>query len=656
MIPQANPRASGFGLLALVLALLVPVTLLAIWFGLTLGGGAEAQTLADPGAVVRWGLPVLKGLLNLSMATAIGALALACYASAEGSAGFVRLRNLATAAASVWAVTGIGVLVFTYLSVTGQGISASDSFGAGLWLFATDISLGQAISWNLAIAALVAVLSAVVQRLTRAIFVAALAIGGLVPLALSGHAAGTTGHGMAVNALGLHLAGISLWVGGLVALLVAAPVLGDQIDKWLARYSQLALVAFLLVATSGVAAATLRLNNLNELFTTGYGQLVALKSLTLLLLGAAGAWLRLRVVGAARALPKLLLVELALMALATGLATALARTEPPKLSDLPASPTPAQILTGELLPAPLTPERWFTAGKLDLIWASVVVLAVGFYLVGVIKLHRRGDKWPVIRTVSWLGGMAMLAYITNGAINVYEPYLFSVHMIGHMMLTMGVATLLVPGAPVTLLLRTIAKRHDASMGLREWVLWAVHTPWARFVSHPIVAAINFASSLVVFYFTDLFAFATREHVGHEWMVLHFLMTGYLFVQSLIGVDPGPKTVAYPIRLMILIGTLAFHAFFGLALMQDGGLILADWFGAMGRTWGETPMADQKTGGAIAWGIGELPAAVITLIVSIQWAKADGRETKRLDRASDRRGNQDLEEYNKMLARLAERHK
>ena len=102
------------------------------------------------------------------------------------------------------------------------------------------------------------------------------------------------------------------------------------------------------------------------------------------------------------------------------------------------------------------------------------------------------------------------------------------------------------------------------------------------------------------------------------------------------------------------GTLAFHAFFGLALMTGERLLLADWFGAMGRTWGQTPLQDQQTGGAIAWGIGEIPAAVLTLIVSIQWARSDARDSKRLDRKSDRSGNQDLQDYNDMLARLSKR--
>jgi putative copper resistance protein D len=104
-----------------------------------------------------------------------------------------------------------------------------------------------------------------------------------------------------------------------------------------------------------------------------------------------------------------------------------------------------------------------------------------------------------------------------------------------------------------------------------------------------------------------------------------------------------------VRLIILLGTLTFHALFGLSLMMGNGLLLADWFGAMGRTWGADPLADQQTGGAIAWGIGEFPAAILTLMTSVQWANSDAREAKRKDRASDRSGGADLEAYNQMLA-------
>ena len=179
-------------------------------------------------------------------------------------------------------------------------------------------------------------------------------------------------------------------------------------------------------------------------------------------------------------------------------------------------------------------------------------------------------------------------------------------------------------------------------------------PYAWFISQPIVAGLNFALSLVMFYYTPLFRWATEEHLGHQWMLVHFLIVGYLFVQSLIGVDPQPHRPGYPIKLMLLIGTMAFHAFFGLGLMNERGLLLADWFGSMGRTWGDDPLADQAVGGAFAWGVGELPTIVITLIVVTQWYRSDIRERKRLDRQADRTGNKELEEYNLMFEQLNKR--
>ena len=343
-----------------------------------------------------------------------------------------------------------------------------------------------------------------------------------------------------------------------------------------------------------------------------------------------------------------------MMGIAIGLATALARTPIPVIQKEFVPPTPAELLTGEKLPPEFTWVSLFTTWKIDLLWMVVAAAGILAYLEGVRRLRARGDTWSWSRTASWVTGMLLLFYVTGGALNAYQEYLFSIHMVAHMMLTMAVPVFLVPGAPVTLLMRAVAKRQDGSRGLREWVLWAVHTRYARFVAHPIVAAVLFASSLVVFYFTPLFAWSTSDHLGHQWMVLHFTITGYLFVQSMIGIDPGPTRMNYPIRLVLLIGTMAFHAFFGLAIMGSSGLLLPEWYGAMGRTWGDAPLVDQENGGAIAWGIGELPTAALTVIVSVQWYLADRRDSRRLDRASDRSGNQDLHEYNEMLSKLAAR--
>jgi putative copper resistance protein D len=245
-----------------------------------------------------------------------------------------------------------------------------------------------------------------------------------------------------------------------------------------------------------------------------------------------------------------------------------------------------------------------------------------------------------------------LFWITNGGINAYEHVLFSQHMLGHMALGMVVPLLLVPAAPVTLALRAIEKRTDSSRGAREWILVAVHSRFAQVISNPIFATVNFVGSLWFFYYTGLLRWAITNHIGHEWMVIHFLLAGYLFVQSLIGIDPGVKRLPYPFRLVQLLIAMTVHAFFGLTIMSGQALLLADWYGAMGRTWGPPPLEDQSAGGAIAWSVGEIPNAVLALVIAIQWSRNDSKVARRLDRQADRTDDAELEAYNAMLQKMS----
>jgi cytochrome c oxidase assembly factor CtaG/putative copper export protein len=633
-------------------ALLGFAALASVIIGILFSGSAAPLQFSDPGPVVRWGAPLVKLVLNLSMATAIGTLVLSAFAGNHQER--QRLQPLASWAAALWLAASATYFVMTYLSASGTALSYGPEFSEGLWLFATEIELGVLLAANTLIALVLSLTTMAFTGQRMVAVNAAIGLAGLYPLAESGHASSDAGHAVAVNSLLMHLVGISVWVGGLVALYAVFYANSERAGQLVMRYSTLALAAFILVAISGFTSGYIRLYSPADLLSD-YGLMLIGKAVLLIVLGAFGAMHRLKLAKEfaqkAKGFWKLVTLELVIMGLAMGLGTALARTPLP-ISDAEfVPPTPAQLLTGDPLPPELTPLSWFTVWDFDPLWTTIVLFGIVLYLRGVMILQARGDKWPLSRTIPWVMGMAVLFYVTNGAPNAYQEYLFSVHMVGHMVLSMMVPVLLVPGAPVTLLSRAQAPRTDGSRGLREWALWAVHTPYAWFISHPLIAGLNFAISLVMFYYTPLFRWATEEHLGHQWMLVHFLITGYLFVQSLIGVDPQPHKPAFPLKLMLLLGTMAFHAFFGLGLMGERSLLLADWFGSMGRTWGDDPMADQAIGGAFAWGVGEIPTIIITLIVVTQWYRSDIKERKRLDRQSDRTGNKDLEDYNAMFAQL-----
>jgi putative copper resistance protein D len=619
-------------------ALLIAAALAALLVGLGIGGAAAERTLADPGALVRFGMPMARTLVNLSMAGLIGAVVMTVWAlSSERREARVAM-DLAAGSAAVLTVASAATLILTFVDVSGLAFSGEASFGAALAQFVTEVELGQLWLIQLLLAAVTTVLAFAIRerRLTLLVLVAAMATA--LPLAQQGHAAGASGHGQAVNSLLVHLIGAAVWLGGLLTLVfVARATDRRRLSVLTARYSTLALFAFIGVAASGMVSAWLRVGSVDALFGTGYGQLVLLKTAALVVLGGFGAVQRARLIPRIadatrgdRAFMWFVLAELAVMGIASGIAGALGRTATPVALE-PARDQgdrigPAEWLTGDPLPPELTPASYLTEWKFDLAWTLVCAFGIGLYLAGVIRLARRGDRWPVGRTIAWTLGMLLLFYTTNGALNAYEQYLFSVHMLGHMMLTMLIPLVLVLGAPVTLALRAVERRTDGSWGGREWILWAVGTPYSKIITHPAVAAVVFSGSLWVFYFTP----------------------------SMIGVDPVPYRFPYPLRLVTLFATMASHAFFGVTLMTGDGLLLADWYGAMGRTWGATPHEDQSTGGGIAWGIGELPTLALALVVAVQWSRSDAKEQKRKDRAADRSGDAELEAYNAMLAAQAER--
>ncbi|KQZ25478.1 copper transporter [Microbacterium sp. Root553] len=633
--------------------------LVAVVAALVIGGGAAPLLLQDPGPFVRWATPIAKLVMNIASAAMLGSLVLALFALRSEEKSFDTALNIASAGAAVFTVSaGIGGF-FTFMAAFNPQLSAEREFGEQLGRFLLELPLGQSWLITTIMGSVITVLAFAWRTWTPTLITALLAAASFLPLATQGHSGDLAGHNIAVNSILLHTIGAAVWLGGLLLVVILRDRSGIRTADLVRRYSSLAIAAFVVVAVSGVARSFVALGDISQLWTP-YGTILLIKVVLLTAMGLFGAWYRIRLIprldgeNATRWFWMLVLGEITLMGLASGAAAALARTPPPTGEEQAFVQTPAENLTRSPLPPEFTIDRWFTAWDIDVLWLVAVGFGLFLYLAGVRRLRRRGDRWPIHRTVFWVLGMLLLLWVTGGPINAYQEYLFSVHMLGHMMLSMAIPLLLVSGAPITLALRAIHKRDDGTRGGREWIMWAVHSPFSRVVTHPFVAAGIFILSLWAFYFTDLVRWSMYEHLGHEWMVAHFLISGYLFVMSLVGADPVPYRLPYPGRLITLIAIMAMHAFFGVAIMMQEGLMVADWFGSMGRTWGPSPMEDQYIGGGIAWSIGEIPTLILAITVAIQWSRSDSKLQKRQDRHADRTGEAELEEYNAKLAALAER--
>lgn len=219
-----------------------------------------------------------------------------------------------------------------------------------------------------------------------------------------------------------------------------------------------------------------------------------------------------------------------------------------------------------------------------------------------------------------------------------------------MTLSMIAPILIVLSAPITLALRTLPiGRNKEERGLRGWLIQSLHSRFSKVFTHPIIALAIFDGSLFALYFTPLFGNLMSSHFGHLLMNFHFILAGLLFFHVIVGIDPNPRRVHHLVRVVILLGAISIHAFFSIALQASSTLIDGGFYQSLERPWATDLLADQKTGAAIGWAMGEIPIVIALIATFIQWTRVDAREAKRADKNSER----DLAEYNDYLRKLAE---
>ncbi|MER6631280.1 cytochrome c oxidase assembly protein [Streptomyces sp. NPDC000987] len=278
------------------------------------------------------------------------------------------------------------------------------------------------------------------------------------------------------------------------------------------------------------------------------------------------------------------------------------------------------------------------------------LLGLALYGWGVVRLVRRGDKWPVGRTVSFVTGVLTIMLVMCTALNDYGMVMFSVHMVQHMVISMLSPILILLGAPMTLALRALPTAGRGRKGPRELLLMLLHSHYMRFITHPLFTIPMFIASLYALYFTPLFDFLMGSKTGHIAMMVHFLAVGIVFFWPIMGVDPGPNRPGYLIRMLELFAGMPFHAFFGIALMM-ASTTMVETFQNPPASLGIDALSDQSAAGGIAWAFSEVPSVLVLLALLFQWYGSEQRQAKRKDRAADRDGDKELEAYNAYLASL-----
>jgi len=568
-----------------------------------------------------------------------------------------RVRQFLRVSASVWVIGALGTIIFTLAQILGTTLSDALDLTV-IRSFLTQISLGKYLAAQAFAAVLVLVFSFSIKKIESLIIVLALSIAGLVAPVFESHSASSGSHSLVIGSLVIHVAALSLWVGGVIAI----SFLSAQ-DRPLAvpRFSHLALWAAIAVVISGAINAWARLNFVDA-WNSSYAFVVFGKIIATMALVGIG-YLHRRNLSKKSSINwvgfgKLLITEALIMVVTVVMGTWLSTSASP---DRPGSQefSPALSIVGIPTPPQPTWSRVFFSYEPNALMIGILSLMVALYVKGVLVLTKRGDKWPVGRTVAFALGITATDFATSGGLGLYAQFSFSYHMISHMVLGMIAPIGLVLGAPMTLALRTLPQgRTPDERGVRGSLLAALHSKLGIFYTNPIVALIIFDGSLFALYFTDFFAILMQSHTGHLFMSLHFLAAGFLFFFIIIGVDPNPRRVHHLVQIVILFAAMSIHAFFSVALMSTTTLIDNGFYASLQTSWLGDPLVDQKLGGSIGWAMGEIPILIALVATFINWMRDDSREAKRIDRNTARQAAMgqpdDLANYNQYLQELAKR--
>jgi len=596
--------------------------------------------------------PLSKGLMQLTGVLSIGLLLTLGFLETDvrGAVSNFRLAKKVKSALLAWIIT---ILIFILIQIAyllEQPISASFDLTV-IRSYLTQTSVGK--SYLVQLAGVLIVLLIPLKKVLSTYISLIIALIAITAPIFQSHGTSSSHHGLAIGALVIHVIALSFWVGGLFGL--------TQLSKAqkliaLPRFSELALWSAITVAITGAATAWTRLDSISS-WQSKYGAITILKIfLTLTLIGFGALHRRWIIKSDFPSIFRLISGEIVIMFVTVFVGSWLSTVAPPTRE---IKSSQALLITGIQMPPAPTFSNILLAYDADGLMLGLLIIAVALYIKGVVILRKRGDTWPVGRTIAFALGISMVDFATSGGLGVYSHFAFSNHMMAHMFLGMIAPIGIVLGAPITLALRTLPQaRNKDERGVRGSFIALLHSKPALVMTNPVVALAIFDGSLFTLYFTPLFGNLMQGHSGHFFMSTHFLLAGILFFQTIIGIDPAPRKVPHLVKIIIIFAAMSIHAFFSIAIMSATTLIDNGYFVLLERPWATDLLADQKLGGAIGWAMGEIPILLALIATFLQWLREDKKEAGRIDRAADRAAatgeDDDLAQYNRYLAQLNQR--
>ena len=233
------------------------------------------------------------------------------------------------------------------------------------------------------------------------------------------------------------------------------------------------------------------------------------------------------------------------------------------------------------------------------------------YLWGIGPARRRfglgapAEPW---RPLCFFSGLAVMLVALNGPIHdLSDTYLFSVHMAQHLLLTMVLPPLLIAGLPRWLVEPALRRRGARAV--------------ARVLTHPVTAGGLFSVILLVWHTVPAYDLMMRDHDVHIVTHLMFMVGAVILWWPVMSPTPLLARLSPAMGMLYLFLVQLPMQLLG-AIITFADTPLYTWYLAAPRTWGLSPLDDQKLGGLLMWVPGNLWIWGAMSVLFFRWAKEE----------------------------------
>jgi putative membrane protein len=209
------------------------------------------------------------------------------------------------------------------------------------------------------------------------------------------------------------------------------------------------------------------------------------------------------------------------------------------------------------------------------------------------------------RAVAWVAAVLVIFFSLNGPLHEWaDGYLFTAHMVQHLLLMLLMPPLLIWGLPPALIQKALRIR-------------GVY-PVARALTHPLVAYLTYNVVFIFWHIPQWYNLALLDHNVHIIQHLTFMAVAVMMwwpimapVKELVRIPTGPLLMAW-IFLFGIPGTIVS------ALITLSNDVLYTWYAAAPRITALSALDDQRLGGLIMWIPGMLVFWVAITVVFFRW--------------------------------------